>query len=51
MTRHDRIFHLPIGIGNSQWKHGNIGLLMEMRQNISKDRFIFFNFNIETNRD
>ena len=51
MTRHDRIFHLPIGIGNSQWEHGNIGLLMEMRQNISKDRFIFFNFNIETNRD
>lgn len=50
MTRHDRIFHLPIGIGNSQWEHGNIGLLMEMRQNISKDRFIFFNFNIDTNR-
>lgn len=51
MTRHDRIFHLPIGIGNSQWKHGDIELIMEIRQNISKDRFIFFNFNIDTNRN
>ena len=51
MTRHDSIFHLPIGIGNSQWKHGDIELIMEIRQNISKERFIFFNFNIETNRD
>ena len=47
---HNKVKPLPIGIANSQWKHGNIPELINIINNIpQKTNFIYFNFNIYTN--
>lgn len=44
------IIPLPIGIGNSQWKHGNLDIIREIYyKDIKKNNNIYFNFNVKTN--
>ena len=54
---HEKLELLPIGIANSQWQHGyltfmsfynNLSCTIDMR--INKNKNIYFNFNIGTNR-
>lgn len=41
---------LPIGMANSQWKHGNITTMTQViESNILQNNYIYFNFNINTN--
>jgi hypothetical protein len=48
--KHEKIFSLPIGIGNSQWPHGNITLLKQIRESvINKTNLVYKNFSIDTN--
>lgn len=48
---HEKLFFLPIGIANSQWKHGDLSHFSEMIQMaVKKTKKVYFNFNIETNR-
>ena len=45
-----KVFSLPIGIANSQWKHGNLTLINEVYNlKISKSKDIYFNFQKSTN--
>lgn len=47
----ERVYPLPIGIANSMWPHGNLDLINSIIQmNNPKRNFIYFNFNIDTNR-
>jgi hypothetical protein len=47
---HPKLVALPIGIANSQWKHGNLHLLKKiMDKNNNKDNLLFINFSIKTN--
>jgi hypothetical protein len=47
-----KLYFLPIGIANSQWDHGNINLFSEIiKNNCNKTMNIYFNFNINTNRN
>jgi hypothetical protein len=49
---HEKVIPLPIGIANSMWPHGNLSLLNSIIQlNNPKQNFIYFNFNIDTNRE
>lgn len=42
-TYSDRVIPLPIGLGNSQWKHGNLVLWQEALSNhVEKDMLIYF---------
>jgi hypothetical protein len=42
---------LPIGQANAQWPHGNYDVLLKTSQNLKeKTNFIYFNFNVGTNR-
>ncbi len=44
-----QVITLPIGQANSQWKHGNVNLLLKsMNANIEKINDIFLNFTITT---
>lgn len=44
------IQYLPIGIANSKWKHGDLGLLNKIIDTtVIKEKNIFFNFSINTN--
>jgi hypothetical protein len=48
----DRIIPLPIGIANSMWRHGNLNIwkqILETNSLVNKPKFIYFNFNINTN--
>jgi len=50
ISSNDKYNYLPIGIANSQWKHGNIKLLNKIINiNYKKENKIFFNFTINTN--
>lgn len=47
---HKKLFSLPIGIGNTQWPHGNIPLLDHIRQTTNnKTNLVYKNFSIDTN--
>tara|TARA_R110002051_G_scaffold43053_1_gene87794 strand:- start:2609 stop:3478 length:870 start_codon:yes stop_codon:yes gene_type:complete len=47
----DRVGCLPIGLANSQWRHGNPNIHVDIyNQNIEKTKEIYFNFNIKTNK-
>jgi hypothetical protein len=47
---HDKLSSIPIGIGNSQWAHGNQSLLKNIRDNnYIKDNIVYKNFDINTN--
>ena len=41
---HKNVNILPIGLGNSQWKHGNLSIINDVyNMNIHKEKEIFFN--------
>jgi hypothetical protein len=43
----EKLFSLPIGIANSQWRHGNLDLLDKVRnENNSKDVLVYKNYNL-----
>jgi len=44
---HSKLHPLPIGIANSQWKHGNLSIFNTVSCN-SKENNIYMNFSIET---
>jgi len=49
-VNHEKVFPLPIGLGNSQWTHGNSKIhqqVYEMR--VEKTKEIYFNFSKVTN--
>lgn len=47
---HPKMFSLPIGIANKQWKHGNIDEFVKIVNNLpEKNNNIYFNFQIQTN--
>lgn len=49
---HDKLYLLPIGLANSMWHHGNLTPFYDknLTDNLSnKTRFIYFNFNVNTN--
>jgi hypothetical protein len=50
----DRVIPIPIGIANSMWKHGNLGIWKKIMDSIDIDNktdHIFFNFSINTNSE
>lgn len=48
--KNNKVTPIPIGIANSQWKHGNLNVLLNVyKQTIKKSNNIYFNFNIKTN--
>ena len=47
---HEKLSPLPIGIANSQWKHGNMEIIKKISyQPIKKTHLLYINFNINTN--
>jgi hypothetical protein len=47
---HPKVFSLPIGLGNSQWQHGNQQLISLIREeNNVKTNLVFKNFDTTTN--
>jgi hypothetical protein len=47
---HDKLFALPIGLGNQQYSHGNIKLLDEIKNaNYQKEFLVYKNFDISSN--
>lgn len=49
-VKHEKVFPLPIGLANSQWKHGNSKIHQEVYDiSIEKSKEIYFNFNKRTN--
>lgn len=48
---HKNVNILPIGLGNSHWKHGNLSIINDVyNMNIYKEKDIFFNFKVNTNK-
>jgi hypothetical protein len=51
MTTHPKLKSIPIGIANEIWPHGNEEVFKEvMNKNIKKERLIYVNFDVNTNR-
>ena len=49
---HPQVFPLPIGQANSMWRHGDENLLnLIIELNYQKTQLIYFNFNINTNKE
>ena len=49
---HEKVFPLPIGLANSQWNHGNTKIHSAIyKMPIEKTKEIYFNFNINTNKE
>lgn len=49
---HSNVLPLPIGLANKQWTHGNEYIYKEVYEmNICKSNNIYFNFNINTNKE
>ena len=49
-----KLYFLPIGIANSQWPHGNITMYNSkiiLYNSLNKSNDIYFNFNIDTNKN
>ena len=46
---HEKLIFLPIGIANSQWRHGDLSIYTKEEEG-KKTKKVYFNFNIETNR-
>lgn len=52
LFNHDKLHLLPIGLANSMWPHGNLTPFNDTNliSNLSnKSRFVYFNFNVNTN--
>ena len=50
---HPKLFFIPIGLANSQWKHGNLSLFYntEFIDSLkNKKKRIYFNFKVDTNK-
>jgi hypothetical protein len=51
MTVHPKLESIPIGIANEKWPHGNESVFFEvMQKDIKKERLIYVNFDVNTNR-
>lgn len=51
MTTHHKLISIPIGLANEKWPHGDEKVFNDvMSQNISKERLIYVNFDVNTNR-
>jgi len=49
-VNHEKVFPLPIGLANTQWKHGNPKIHQELyTMHIEKIKDIYFNFSKNTN--
>lgn len=49
---HEKVYPLPIGLPNSQWRHGNSKIHQEIYDmHIEKNKDIYFNFNKNTNKE
>jgi hypothetical protein len=49
---HEKINLIPIGIANSQWAHGNLPFFKNIiLEDYFKTKNVYFNFNINTNRN
>lgn len=49
---HEKVYPLPIGLANSMWAHGNPTVHKEIfEKNVDKTKGIYFNFNMNTNRE
>lgn len=49
---HNKLIPIPIGIANSQWPHGNIDILDQIRsQNNEKTNLVYKNFNSTTSSE
>ena len=46
---HPNVYPLPIGFANEKWPHGNLNIIEKYR-NMKKNKYIFFNFAIKTNK-
>lgn len=47
---HNKLIPLPIGIANSQWKHGDLNILQKVIDiEVEKTKLLYINFNINTN--
>lgn len=52
MTTHDKLTSIPIGLANEKWEHGNESIFHEIiNKNLSKERLIYVNFDVNTNRE
>lgn len=50
-TTHPKLESIPIGIANEKWDHGNESIFLEViHQNLIKERLIYVNFDVNTNR-
>jgi hypothetical protein len=51
MTQHPKLSSIPIGLGNEIWPHGDEKVFSEViDQNLPKERLIYVNFDVKTNR-
>jgi hypothetical protein len=51
MTNHDKLVSIPIGLANEKWTHGDENIFNEViEQNLPKERLIYVNFDVNTNR-
>lgn len=51
MTTHSKLSSIPIGLGNEIWPHGDEKVFNEViTQNLPKERLIYVNFDVNTNR-
>ena len=51
MTHHPKLVSIPIGLGNEIWPHGDENVFNEViHQNLEKERLIYVNFDVNTNR-
>jgi hypothetical protein len=51
MTYHPKVTSIPIGIANEIWPHGDEKVFNEViNQNLPKERLIYVNFDVNTNR-
>lgn len=50
--KHPKLKALPIGIANSQWKHGNLDILNHIisNTNMDKEKLVYLNYKINTNK-
>lgn len=51
-TQDERITPLPIGLARHMWPHGKLEIMYHHMNSIpNKDKFIYFNFSIDTNKE
>ena len=50
--KHPKLNPLPIGIANSQWRHGNLSILNQIisESKMNKEKLVYLNYKINTNK-